>query len=126
MAEGETDAAAGLPGFTYSARYVEDRSRRAGCRTRRQPVGYERTDHVRDIQAVLFHLDQADIPIGLFFDTPGDAELPPTGVVLFGGTVGQPFDPDYHAAGDTVPNIGTKALAICTAAAHAALRAISH
>ncbi|MEU0940976.1 M20/M25/M40 family metallo-hydrolase [Embleya sp. NPDC005971] len=44
---------------------------------------------------------------------------------LFGGTVGRPFDPNYHGPGDTVTNISTKALAICTTAGLAALRAVS-
>ncbi|WP_245599824.1 M28 family peptidase [Embleya scabrispora] len=44
---------------------------------------------------------------------------------LFGGTVGQPFDPNYHASGDSITNISTKALAICTTASHAALRGVS-
>ncbi len=44
---------------------------------------------------------------------------------LFGGTAGQPFDPRYHTAGDTITNIGTRALAICTTAGRAALRAVS-
>ncbi|WP_432092050.1 M28 family peptidase [Streptomyces sp. NRRL F-5630] len=45
---------------------------------------------------------------------------------LFGGTAGQPFDPNYHASGDTISNISAKALSICTAASYAALRAVAH
>lgn len=44
---------------------------------------------------------------------------------LFGGTVGEPYDPQYHAPGDTITNISTKGLAICTTAGLAALRAVS-
>lgn len=199
--------AAGLPGFTHSACYVEDRLHRVGYRTRRLPVGYERTDHIRDVVeqvrprqrsvfhtvargvaaspaggdtgelvtprdgfgdaadswegigargkvallqlrpnllrgarpeyvaggchgggvvrrqriaagqtesarqalihartagvvAVLFYLDQADIPIGLTFDAPGDAELPPAGVVFSrDATV---LREDMNAGGTTV------------------------
>lgn len=39
---------AGLPGFEHSARYVEDRLKEAGYKTRRQPFNYSRTDHVRN------------------------------------------------------------------------------
>ncbi|MEU3282563.1 M28 family peptidase [Streptomyces antibioticus] len=42
---------------------------------------------------------------------------------VFGGVAGQPFDPQYHAPGDTLTNISTAALGICTTASHAALRA---
>ncbi|GCE00736.1 M20/M25/M40 family metallo-hydrolase [Embleya hyalina] len=199
--------AAGLPGYTHSALYVEEQLRRSGYRTRRQPFGYDRTDHIRDtveqvrprqrdvfhtvaegvaaspaggdtgelviprdafgdaadswegidargkvallqlrpnllrgarreyvgggyrgggvtarhriaadqteaarraliharaagITAALFYLDQADIPIGLFFDAPGDTELPPTGVVFSSDATA--LREDMKAGGATV------------------------
>lgn len=44
---------------------------------------------------------------------------------LFGGEAGKPFDPHYHAEGDTMANTSMEALAITAAASHAALSAVT-
>ncbi|WP_127201703.1 M28 family peptidase [Streptomyces sp. Z26] len=43
----------------------------------------------------------------------------------FGGTAGLPYDPRYHAAGDTLDNTGRAGLAVCAAASHAVLRSVT-
>jgi len=54
---------------------------------------------------------RAGIPAGNF-DTGADNIKTPEQVKLWGGTAGQPCDPNYHTANDTIENINRDALAL--------------
>ncbi len=54
---------------------------------------------------------RAGIPAGNF-DTGADDVKTPEQVKLWGGTAGQPCDPNYHTANDTIENINRDALAL--------------
>ncbi|MBC9719701.1 M28 family peptidase [Streptomyces sp. TRM66268-LWL] len=44
---------------------------------------------------------------------------------LFGGTAGEPYDPNYHSSQDDLANVSWSALATCAAATYAANRAVT-
>ncbi|RSM94892.1 aminopeptidase [Nonomuraea sp. WAC 01424] len=58
---------------------------------------------------------EAGIPSGGVF-TGAEGIKTPEEAAIFGGTAGQPYDPCYHQACDTVANINDKALALNTGA----------
>ncbi|MGW2218433.1 M28 family metallopeptidase [Nonomuraea sp. NPDC001684] len=58
---------------------------------------------------------EAGIPSGGVF-TGAEGIKTPEEAAIFGGTAGQPYDPCYHQACDTIANINDKALALNTGA----------
>ena len=64
----------------------------------------------------------AGIPAGGLFTGAEDIKTPEQ-AAIFGGTAGQPFDPCYHQACDTIANVNTTALGqMADAAAHAVVQ----
>ncbi|KRD43577.1 peptidase M28 [Cellulomonas sp. Root930] len=60
---------------------------------------------------------------GLF--TGADGSKTAAEVALFGGTVGIPYDPNYHQAGDTLSNVNRDALGIMTKAIAASTHSLA-
>ena len=64
---------------------------------------------------------EAGLPVGGLFAGAGDLKTERQ-AQIYGGTAGQPFDPNYHTANDTVANLNSQALdELSDGAAHATL-----